>query len=1072
MTTRPGSELLRTLRRIERARWRRAAIVTVLSTLGWGMTVACVLATGAGLLWLPALVRWVLLASAAVLLTWVARGRRALAWRSPADTARTLESAAPTLERRLRPAVDLAYHVPVGTSTDLAALAQEQALARLQGVDTYGLVGARAPLPLRPLALGALAVLFVAGASGGRPMVWLNKSLPWRDPPAPAPLLVQITPGDTSVVGGTTVTVRCAVHHLGSGGAVVEVRRPGHMDEDVALTATHRLGSRTDLSASLRSPGGDYQYRVILGDTASSWFAVEEYQSLQITNARLTYRYPPYTDLDSLVVDGLPREIRALRGTRVALTLRANNPLAGCVCQQWTEPSCSLTVVGQTASGQWVASTTANPQFIATDRFGQHASLGPVPVYVTADDPPTIDTIVPGCDTLLSRDVTAAVGVSAHDDFGLAAVTVRYTHAEREDTLLIARGRLGAQGNWVRTWDLSPLDLLPEDVVAYRFEVMDNDAVSGPKVTTTQWFRLRFPALEEIIASIGQEQSGIIDSLEALSGEGSDLQEELRTIAAELAGAESADWGTKDDLRALAAQQRAMGERLAQVADELARLERTATEEELFTAQVMDRVATVQELLQNLQLPELERALEELQEAIDTVSPQELEQELARLAAHQTQILESLDRAIEMLRKLEVAQRLSSLTRAAERLQNEQERVMETPPSASQADQETQLGQELGRVEQSLGELAEEMRALSPAVADSLASAMKRVQQSEAKDALEQAASALRAGSSQAQDLEAKALAGIQQLTADLQAAEESMGGQDMAQMMEELSHAEAAVSDLAFEQEQLATTPGETVSERGRQKGVAEALRLLREQVEETLSKGLGPAAADVLGTMARAQNDVDRAVASGSRAMADRNAALRALNAVSGSLSALRQSMESTSCSSASGMEDLFGLSQAQGTLNRSCQSLLPRAGGLSRQLLSSLAARQQLIREQLSRLGQGRQATGSVSGDLGGIGQEMEEIVGQLEQRGLDKETIERQQRVLSRLLDAQRSVRRQGFARRRMSEPARAQQTSPGDGLPGAVPAPVGAPPSRREDPYPSAYREAIEAYFRAISQPRP
>jgi hypothetical protein len=99
-------------------------------------------------------------------------------------------------------------------------------------------------------------------------------------------------------------------------------------------------------------------------------------------------------------------------------------------------------------------------------------------------------------------------------------------------------------------------------------------------------------------------------------------------------------------------------------------------------------------------------------------------------------------------------------------------------------------------------------------------------------------------------------------------------------------------------------------------------------------------------------------------------------------------------------------------------------------------------------------------------------MEEIVGQLEQRGLDKETIERQQRVLSRLLDAQRSVRRQGFARRRMSEPARAQQTSPGDGLPGAVPAPVGAPPSRREDPYPSAYREAIEAYFRAISQPRP
>jgi hypothetical protein len=1042
------------------------------SGAGWLLVVTSVLSSAAGLHQIPAELRWVLLTAGGLALVRALRGGAELAGHSPERTAAVLEALAPSLERRIRPAVDLARRLVPGTSMELTELAQEQALERLDGIDPSRLLGTCAPLPWRPLALGTLLTLFATGASGGCPMPWARACLPWHDPPAPLPRLLTVAPGDTSVVAGSPVTVRCLVAWLRDEGAVVETRRPGEMDARLPLEPSGTPGPRTTLTATLRFPKGGYQYRVSAGPEVSPWFAVDQYHPLEITDARLTYHFPPYTGLDSMRLVGIPREIRGLRGTRVVLVLQGNNPLTECVCRLWCEPPCTMRVDERTADGEFTIERGAAAAFAVRDRMGQHASMGPVPVYMTADESPTIDALIPGCDTLLSRDVNALVGASAHDDFGLSLVAVRYTMGEREDTLVLAKGRMGTVGSWVRTWDLSPLGLLPEDIVSYRFEVTDNDAVSGPKRTASRWFRLRFPGLDEIMASIGQEQTSVIDSLEALSGEGNDLREELRSIAAELSGADAADWGTREDLKALAAEQRALGERLARAAEDLARIERMAEEEELFTAELLDRVATVQELLRTLRLPELDRALDELQHAVDTVNPRELEQALSRLADHQERILEGLDRAIQMLKRLEAAQRLSSLARTAERIEGEQENLVEAPKTGEQAGYEARLGEDLARLQEAMGDLTKDMRSVSTVVADSLAAASQRVQASGAQEAMEQAAGAMRSGSPDAPDLQAKALAGAQRLAADLQAAESSMGGQDLAQLMENLAAAERTVADLAYEQQQLAARPGDAAADHPRQVGVAEALRILREQTEETLAKGLGPAAADVLGTMARAQNELDRAAAQGSRGLKDRASALRALNTVSGSLSALRQNLQAMSCSDNSGMEELFGLSQAQGQLNQSCQSLLPRAGGLSREMLASLAARQQLIRDQLSRIGQGRQGDGSVTGDLGGIGREMEDLVSRLDQRGLDKDTVDRQRRVLSRLLDAQRSVRRQGLARRRMSEPARTQTTVPGEAPPPGVSMPVPAPPPRQDDAFPPAYRDAIEAYFRAISRPLP
>jgi hypothetical protein len=104
---------------------------------------------------------------------------------------------------------------------------------------------------------------------------------------------------------------------------------------------------------------------------------------------------------------------------------------------------------------------------------------------------------------------------------------------------------------------------------------------------------------------------------------------------------------------------------------------------------------------------------------------------------------------------------------------------------------------------------------------------------------------------------------------------------------------------------------------------------------------------------------------------------------------------------------------------------------------------------------------------------LGKEMEEAQKQLAQHNLDRPLVERQQRILGRLLDATRSIRQ-----REMS-PERESKTATLALRPSPPPLPENLLRRNRSlaedvlrgssDRYPSQYRRLVEDYFRALSK---
>ena len=111
--------------------------------------------------------------------------------------------------------------------------------------------------------------------------------------------------------------------------------------------------------------------------------------------------------------------------------------------------------------------------------------------------------------------------------------------------------------------------------------------------------------------------------------------------------------------------------------------------------------------------------------------------------------------------------------------------------------------------------------------------------------------------------------------------------------------------------------------------------------------------------------------------------------------------------------------------------------------------------------------------IPGRLDQIAQDMEEVAKDLQSYSTDRRTVDRQRRILSRLLDAQRSVRQRDYSRQRQAE-------SGGNILgedPGYLPLDFGERRNRlqedllraKKEGYTQDYLELIKQYFDALAR---
>ncbi|HEX7077265.1 MAG TPA: hypothetical protein VF363_02455 [Candidatus Eisenbacteria bacterium] len=949
----------------------------------------------------------------------------------------------------------------------------------------------------------ALAAI-TAVAGGSRTSVVLRHIADPRTAPA-VPVVIRVEPGSIEIEGGESVPVRAFVRGT-SRRPTLSIEEPGGW-RDLPLDAADDLaGARAGERAyfvALRNVKEDVRYRVEAGGATSPVFALTVRDLPRATGYRIRYDYPPYTGLKAEEGSAVTGDLAAPRGTRahIAVTLSRSVERAE-IRAEGGGPPVRGALGERLARFDLPVRSDGRYSIHLLDARGRRVDLGPFDVRAIPDRPPTVTVLSPGPVEDLTRDMTAEVIAGATDDYGVRAIRIRYKareEAEREETLHEEKGVTRELA--IRyTWALGPMNLLPGEEVEYRIGATDGDQVDGPQTTWSEARTLRFPSAAEILSSLSDERDESINTLEDVLKSAKELSKKSEDLSRDLGRSQEMTWEKRQEAQKTLEGQQAMRDKIDKIAQKLGQDADKLSQSRALNAELVQKIQELQQILSQIKDQDLRRSIEQLQQAMKKLSPEEMQRALENLKLNQDLVMKNLERTIEMLKQIRTEEKLEA---ASERAAEMERRQIALNDSLSRAKRQDDI-KELAANQRQVEAMSQEERA----ALDSLATQLQAMDRQAAQESQRLAGQlgeegalpdfhGAEQGLEQANRDQAgehtkslkERLAALRKSVDEMREGFKNRKKNDIAEKMETAAKDLIEIGKL---QENTLDDPTSSLNDRaetqkGLQDATSAATRRLGDLAKQTLfltpdiGQALGRALANQDNAVGRySQQDLAGGLLSGKEAAIGLN---QAAAGVLRSRDSMQGSKSSTGFQEA--MERLQGLAGQQQSLNDQSMNMMPGGeGGDQTQgqggqrltegqgdALARMAAEQEAIRrgleETMNQIGKG----GGTLGNLGDVANDMKRVEQDLRGGRLDQETTERQQRILSRLLDAPRAVEKRDYSRRRTSRPGvDVVRSSPGALSPDLLqsrPSIAALLARAGRDPVSPRYRAIVDEYLQSV-----
>lgn len=1042
------------------------------------------------------------------------------------DLGRRVDLQYPDLNDRVTVALQLARQREAGSRASPALLdAAVDDAARSTGSVDFNEADQRHRIArsARGFGIAALLVLLALAAYGAPLSGALNRlASPLTHFQPPQRTFLDILPGDVEVTAGGQVTIMAEAAGEIPDRAVLRLTSDEGRISDLEMKA----GAPSTFSHTLREIRESLTYVVEAGDAASQPFRINAIERPFLGALRLTYHYPPYTRLQpTTTTEG--GDIVALKGTRVELAAvdaghaghgghagHAGRSLSeAALYLEHAETPIAMKVANDTATVQLAVRSDRRYRVILRNSDGyENANPAWYRIIALPDRMPSLRILAPGRDTDITENMVVSFLVSGTDDFGFSGMNLVYRKEpegeERSRPVPVDTESTMISQPFV--WDLSNENLFPGDVVSYRIELYDNDAISGPKRAVSRTYTLRFPSIEEIYDQIDdtqeQQVSDMEDMLEEQVESRKKIEELNRTLEQkareETDGTQTQEltWEQKKEIESVLDGQEKATDELLEAAEAVRSAMEKLEDHDSPSQELIDKMDQLRKLFQEIATPELLKAMQELKQALQSFDDEKLKASMESFEFEQEEFLKRLERSLAMLKRIRTEQLLMAAVRQTQDLAVRQDELRYATENISSSEEGSELGEkqrrlgdDTGALQRDLERVAREMDAFGDMPAEQVRDVSREMDRREMTGAMDRIARQLRVGRMQramdGQQEMSQALSGLNQR---LQEIQDQLQEDRMREVAEGMRRAMHRLVDLSVSQETLndrTRSPGGsgtritvlTEDQQGLLGGASLVANDIVTMAQKTMfiSPSIGRALGQTLNSMERAEGHLaeqQRDTASG-----EQLAAMKALNET---VLALQRAMRNMANSgSSSGMMDLIerlqGMARQQTGINDQMDRMMDETNGgmdLETQAqVSRLAARQEALRKSLEQLRREQQDhQDQVLGRLQEIENEMEDTVRDLERYRIDPALVERQQRILSRLLDASRSIRGQKRENRRRAAPGEdvADRPLPGD-LPGDL---TRLERSLRDDvsgrieegEYPREYEELIRAYFRALS----
>ena len=778
------------------------------------------------------------------------------------------------------------------------------------------------------------------------------------------------------------------------------------------------------------------EYYVENNYATSDTFCLEVLELPAVKEINGIVKFPSYTKIPEQKVEGGNFEV--LTGSKIDINIKANNPI------QIAQIVINEQVLEMNRLGKSSFNCTLNPtesssyHINLTDILGNISHPIQYEIKLKADEKPEIEILKPTADTTLTQNMLLPIRYLASDDFGLKEINLYFYKNSDETSKLILRKKLN-KSLWKEdyVWDLSNLALFPGDVVSYYLEAIDNS--SDKQNAKTSIHTARLPSIEEIYAEVAEEEEIRKQSLQESKKQTEELQERLEEKRRELMKKDELDWEDKQDLQQLMKEEENLSEQVQQLAENYQQMKDKLEKNQVLSAETLEKMERISDLMKEISDEKLQEAMDKMQKSLENMNAEEVKAALEDMKFSLEEFNEKIERTLQMLEDIKKEQALQKASDIAEEMQKMQEELNKKTSDGSENNE--QLAKKQKAIEKKSEALQKQMQDASDMMNDEKDADMKEQMEEMLKKMDDLKKELAEASENLQQENKQKAMQNQQNATQQMQKMNQKLS--EMSNMMSmmgmqmDMQSIDVAIRRLlvwSAEQEKLKSTyhndPYTIVGD----------LVANFEGFDQTLQELYQtPMIFIVLGqkffldasNTSQAYHNLflyinDAKITKVKDFLEDIQ---KGLNLLVYDLMQAKNNMQNSS-GGGGGMQSLMQSLQQMGEqqmmMNMLTSQMMQQMGengrmsNSMRQELGKLAADEQRMADNLKRAIQNNPEAQKQVNSLNRIIEDLESLSRNLKRGRITQDIIDTQERILSRLLDAQKSIHKREFSKKRKAE----------------------------------------------------
>ena len=805
--------------------------------------------------------------------------------------------------------------------------------------------------------------------------------------------------------------------------------------------------SANDFSYTFKNLFNDLTFNVIGGEYSSRPLHITVRPNPTLLSYHCEVRYPTYIHRSNETLEGKTRLI-VPQGTNLTFSFLTRDTEKVTV----TRDSLNITLTAKDDIFEYQLVAGQSTRFEVQVENTWNPNIEPLPFSVDVLPDAYPDIRVESFDEQLSTDVYFSGLVT--DDYGFSRLTFNCIVKEPIEKKIVKPVVLDlkqTRTSFFYNFNMDSLGIMPGQNMEVYFEVWDNDGFHGPKSKRSETFTYYKPS-EAALDSIADNTSeDIMERLQEKSQEADKLQDEIEKMLQDLFQKKDLDWSDKEKMKNLLEKQQEIQDEWNKLQQEQEKLSDFMKEHDLGNEDLIKKQEQINKLFDEVIPEELRKMMEQIDKLLEDMPREQMQQMIQDIKKNNQSMQDLLDRNLALLEQLKMEKDLNDLANKLDKLGEELQKQgpeNQNKEAGEETDQKSaeEAKEDFDKMMDELDKLLEKNETLNDPFDMQKDEELQESIDQDLQDAMQN-----EQNGQQNQSKQKKQDAGqkMQQMANNMMMQMQMQGMEQMAEdarllriLLENVVHASHEQEALMTETGSLHTDDPSLVDKIIQQKEIVDNFNLVRDSLHnmalrQPMIKNF------VFEELHTIENQTENAMKhlnnlKLSQATRHQQTAMMSMNNLAlmlaeslenmeNSMDAMGMPMQSCQSKPGQGQKSMKNMQQLQQQLSeqlKQMQQKMEKAGQQEQNSMSEqfarMAAEQEMLRQGMQQMLNEMKENGQIGDDgLNEIIKDMQKLEEELVNKKINRQMVERSQRIESRMLESQKAQEKREQEEKRKS-----------------------------------------------------